>query len=172
MKWVLIIVISLVALVLAVWVIGSLLPKGHSVARTLHMKQSPEAVWAVITDSQSMPAWRSNVVKVERLADQNGHTVWRETYKDGQTLPLEMVELQPPKRLVARIADPTLPFGGTWTYEITPAEGGCTITITERGEVYSPVFRLVSRFMNQAGTIEIYLADLARKFGEDAQFTQ
>jgi uncharacterized protein YndB with AHSA1/START domain len=112
------------------------------------------------------------VVKVERLADQNGHAVWRETYKDGQSLPLEMVELQPPKRLVARIADPKLPFGGTWTYEITPAEGGCTITITERGEVYNPVFRLVSRFMNQAGTIETYLTDLARKFREEPQFKQ
>src|SRR5260370_38517763 len=99
MKWVLIIVISLVALVLAVWVIGSLLPKGHSVARTLHMKQSPEAVWAVITDSQSIPAWRSNGVKVERLADQNGHTVWRETYKDGQTRHLERRELRPANRL-------------------------------------------------------------------------
>ena len=172
MKWVLIVVISLVALVLAVWVIGSLLPKGHTVARTLRLKQSPEAVWAAITDSQAMPAWRPNVVKVERLADQNGHAVWRETYKDGQSLPLEMVELQPPKRLVARIADPTLPFGGAWTYEITPAEGGCTITITERGEVYNPVFRLVSRFMNQAGRIETYLTDLARKFREEPQFKQ
>src|SRR5260370_32138449 len=152
MKWVLIIVMSLVALVLAVWVIGSLLPKGHTVARTLRMKQSPEAVWAAITDSQAMPAWRPNVVKVERLPDQNGHAVWRETYKDGQSLPLEMVELQPPKRLVARIADPRLPFGVTSSYEITPAEAGCTITITERGEVYSPVFRLVPPFMYHSGT--------------------
>src|SRR5260370_37280648 len=164
MKWVLIIVISLVALVLAVWVIGSVYRKGRPVARTIRMKQSTDAVWAVITDSQAMPAWRPNVVKVERLADQNGHAVWRETYKDGQTLPLEMVESQPPKRLVARIADPKLPFGGAWTYEITPAEGGCPIAITERGEVYNPVFRLVSRFMNQTGTISIYLNGLASQF--------
>lgn len=166
MKWVLIVVITLVVLVVAVWVIGSVLPKGHTATRTLRLKQSPEAVWAVITDSQAMPSWRLNVVKIEQLPDQNGHPIWRETYKDGQSLPLEMVESQPPKLLVGRIADPKLPFGGTWTYEITPAEGGCSITITERGEVYNPVFRLVSRFMNQTATIEQYLTYLAQKFGE------
>ena len=117
-----------------------------------------------------MPSWRLNVIKVERLPDQNGHPVWRETYKSGESLPLEMLESLPPRRLVGRIADPKLPFGGTWTYEIMPADGGCTITITERGEVYNPIFRLVSRFMNQAGTIEEYLTYLAHKFGEEPNF--
>ena len=170
MKWILIVVIAVIALLAAAWVIGLLLPKGHTAARTLHLKQPPEVVWGVISDAQAMPSWRLNVAKVERLADQNGHPVWRETYKNGQALPLEMVEALPPKRLVGRIADPELPFGGTWTYEITPAKDGSAITITERGEVYNPIFRLVSRFMNQAATIETYLTYLARKFGEEPSF--
>ncbi len=172
MKWILILVIALVGVVVAAWLIGLLLPKGHTAARTLRLKQRPEAVWSVIADPQSAPSWRLNVAKVERLADQNGHPVWRETYKNGETLPLEIVESVPPKRLVGRIADPKLPFGGTWTYEITPAEGGCTVTITERGEVYNPIFRLVSRFMNQAATIEEYLSHLAREFGEEPHLAQ
>lgn len=172
MKWVLIVVIVLVVLVAAAWVVGLLLPKGHTAARTLHLKQRPEAVWGVVADAQAAPSWRLNVAKVERLADQNGHPIWRESYKDGQTLPLETMETVPPQKLVARIADPKLPFGGTWTYEITPVADGCTVTITERGEVYNPIFRLVSRFMNQAATIEDYLKYLARKFGEEPQLTQ
>ena len=49
--------------------------------------------------------------------------------------------------MVTRIADPHLPFGGTWTYEIAPTETGSTLTITEKGEVYNPVFRFVSRYL-------------------------
>jgi uncharacterized protein YndB with AHSA1/START domain len=172
MKWVLIIVIVLVGLIVAAVVTGLLLPKGHTAVRKLQLKQRPEAVWAVITDAQAAPSWRLNVVKVERLRDQNGHPVWRETYKDGETLPLEIEESVAPKRLVGRIADPKLPFGGTWTYEITPVADGCTITITERGDVSNPIFRLVSRFMNPAATIEEYLSYLAKKFGEEPRLTQ
>jgi hypothetical protein len=171
MKWILIIVIALVVAVAVVWVIGLLLPKGHTATRMLHLKQQPEAVWSVIADAQAAPSWRLNVTKVERLADQNDHPVWRETYQNGETLPLEMVESTAPKRLIGRIADPKLPFGGTWTYEIAPVADGCTITITERGEVYNPIFRIVSRFMNQAATMETYLGYLARKFGEEPQIT-
>jgi len=167
MKWVLIVIVMVAVLVAVACVIGWMLPQGHTSTRTLRLKQSPATVWAAISDAQAMPSWRLNVVKVERVPDQNGHAVWRESYKNGDSLPLEMVESTPPTRLVGRIADPKLPFGGTWTYEIAPVEGGCTLTITERGEVYNPIFRLVSRFMNQAATIEEYLSYLARKFGEE-----
>ena len=171
MKWVFMVVIVLVGVAAAAWVIGLLLPQGHTAARTLRLKQRPEVVWSVVADSQAAPTWRLNVAKVERLADENGHPVWRETYKNGETLPLEIVESVAPKRLVGRIADPKLPFGGTWTYEIALVEEGCTVTITERGEVYNPIFRLVSRFTNQAGTIEEYLNYLAKKFGEQPRIT-
>ena len=171
MKWALIVIIALAALIAVACLVGWMLPKGHMATRTVRLKQSPEAVWAAISDAQAMPSWRFNVVKVERLPDQNGHLVWRESYKNGDSLPLEIMESAPPTRLVGRIADPKLPFGGTWTYEITPVEGGCTLTITERGEVYNPIFRLVSRFMNQAATIEEYLTYLARKFGEEPRLS-
>ena len=37
MKWILVVVITLVALVAAAWIIGLLLPKGHTAVRTLHL---------------------------------------------------------------------------------------------------------------------------------------
>ena len=36
----------------------------------------------------------------------------------------EVVEEDPPPNLIIRIADPHLPFGGAWTYEITPNATG------------------------------------------------
>jgi hypothetical protein len=61
-----------------------------------------------------------------------------------------------------------LPFGGTWTFEVTPiGDGGSVVRITEDGEVYNPVFRFVSRyFMGYTATIDSYLKALGAKFGE------
>jgi hypothetical protein len=57
---------------------------------------------------------------------------------------LEILERQPPHRLVTRIP-PGGPFGGSWTLELE-AKKGTTLTITERGEVSNVVFRFLSRF--------------------------
>lgn len=81
---------------------------------------------------------------------------------------METVEMLPPSRLVGRIADPKLPFGGTWTFEITPTPEGANLRITERGWVSNPMFRLLSRFVfGYTSTIDSYLRSLAKKFGEE-----
>ena len=53
----------------------------------------------------------------------------------------------PPPERVTRIADESLPFGGSWTYRVVGNEKGCTLTIREDGEVYNPLFRFMSRFV-------------------------
>ena len=69
------------------------------------------------------------------------------------------------RRLVTRIADTGLPFGGQWTYELVPDGEGTRLTITEDGEVYNPLFRFVSRFvMGHTATIERYLDDVEKRF--------
>jgi hypothetical protein len=80
-----------------------------------------------------------------------------------------MVEQAVPDRLlVGRIADANLPFGGSWTYELAPDAGGrTTLTITEDGEVYNPIFRFMSRFvMGHDATIKQYLSDVGKRFPE------
>ena len=45
---------------------------------------------------------------------------------------------------------------------------GTLLTITERGEVYNPIFRFVSKFlMGQTKSMDEYLRALGRKFGEE-----
>ncbi len=83
---------------------------------------------------------------VQRLPDRDGRQVWVEETSSGRiTLAVERSEA--PRLLVLRIADPALPFGGTWTYEILPAANGSTLTITEDGEIYNLVFRVMARFV-------------------------
>jgi uncharacterized protein YndB with AHSA1/START domain len=153
----------LAGLVLVVVAIGLSLPREHTVRRTIHLGRPPAEVFAVLADVRHYPDWRSDVKAVESL----GETGWKEIGADG-TIPYELVESVPPSRRVTRIADPELPFGGSWTCTIEPTADGSTVTITEDGEVKNPLFRFVSRFvLGHAATVDQYLKALGARFGED-----
>jgi hypothetical protein len=167
LKWVLIIVAVIVGLVAVLALVGLLLPKGHVASRTVRLRQPPEAVWRVLTAYAEHPAWRTDLERVERLADREGRQVWNEVHKDGSKMPMETMEAVPPQRLVRRIADPDLPFGGTWTFELAPQGDGCALTITERGEVYNPIFRTMSKFFDLRRSIDDFLHALGTRMGEE-----
>jgi hypothetical protein len=167
MKRVLIVVLIVISFILAVPVVGLFLPRGHVVARTITLHQSPDTVWQVITDFDAAPSWRPNVTRIEQIPTQQGFPLWREHYLGGDALTLATVESIAPARLVREIADPDLPFGGRWVHEIAPTGDSSRVTITEHGDVSNPVFRVVSRFfMDQTTTIDEYLVNLGKKFGE------
>ena len=166
MKWILWVFIALAGVLMLITVIGWLLPKGHSVSREAQFNQPPEAIWKAITDVEAMPTWRQGLKSVKHLPDKNGLPSWVETSASG-TIPFETVVSQPPSKLIVRIADPKLPFGGTWTYQITPVAAGSSLRIREDGEVYNPVFRFLSRFVfGYSGTLDAYLKSLAKKLAE------
>jgi len=172
MKWILIVVGVIAGLIALMALIGALMPKGHRASRSTVINRSPEVVWQAMTDCVAFPEWRSDIKRVEVLPDRDGHKVWREDGKNGK-MTLETIEASPPSRLVVRIADPDLPFGGTWTYELRANNAGCRVTITEDGEVYNPIFRFMGRvFFSPADSIETYLKALGKKYGEDVQLSE
>ena len=161
MKWLLIVVLLLAGLLILVVITGALLPQKHRVARTVSLRQPADTVWGLISGP---PNWRPDIQKYGDLPSNQSHRMWRETDKHGQAITYEAIESIAPRRLVTRIADPKLPFGGTWTYEIVPAGQSCSLTITEDGEVYNPIFRFVSRFViGQASTLDAYMKALSAK---------
>jgi uncharacterized protein YndB with AHSA1/START domain len=164
MKWIFLAALTIATLIALVAIVGSWLPRSHRASRDRIVAAAPEAVWSAITEVEAFPSWRSDVRKVQRLPDRDGRRVWVEDGRSGKmTFVAERSE--PPRLLVARIADPDLPFGGAWTYEIAPAGGGSRVTITEDGEIYNPLFRFVARFiLGYEGTIASYLAALEKKF--------
>ncbi|CAG0967148.1 hypothetical protein PHYC_01046 [Phycisphaerales bacterium] len=173
MKWVLILsplLVGIAAAVLFVCIAGTMISRTHKASRSLRLKQPPRAVWATITDFANVPAWRSTIARYERLPDQDGKPVWKEVGKgmNADGMPLRVVEQQAPSRMITGIADDALPFGGTWTWELSPADGGCVLRITEDGFIKPAPFRYVSKIMGYDATIRAYLTDLARKYGEPA----
>jgi hypothetical protein len=158
----------LVLIVLVVVTIGAFLPQQHISTCAARFHQTPDAIWEAITDYGRFPAWRKDVVRVEPLPEVNGKPAWREFDGHGGSIPYQVMVMVSPRALVTRISDPKLPFGGTWTYEISsPADGGSLLRITEDGEIYNPIFRFVSRFvLGYSRTQEQYLQALGAKFGQ------
>jgi uncharacterized protein YndB with AHSA1/START domain len=165
MTWLVRIVIGLVVIGVIVFIVGSLLPQNHTASRTAHFSQTPETVWAAITDVAAFPSWRSEVESVVQLAPQNDKPVWRETSHRGESITYASETWEPPRHLVTRITDKNLPFGGSWDYALSPSGTGSTLTITEHGEIYNPVFKVVSRFMSKTATMDAYLGALKAKLG-------
>ena len=150
----------LVALILLLIAIGYALPINHVATREASLAAPPERVFSVLRDVEKFPTWRSDVKSVEVLATTPALR-WRERGDNDITFEMETVEA--PGKIVTRIVDKTLPFGGSWTYALSPEGGGTRLVITENGEVYNPLFRFMSRFVfGHTATIDRYLDDLGR----------
>jgi len=163
MKWLFLVVGVLVVLVGLIAAIGVLLPKHHTATLSARFSKPGQAVWDAISEP---PDWRSEVRSFETLPARDGRRTWKEIDQRGQGVTYEAVEESPPMRLVTRIADRDLPYGGTWIHEIKPDAGGCVLTITEEGEIYNPIFRFMARFVfGYSGTIEAYMKALQAKLG-------
>ncbi len=157
MKWLIYGGLAVVIIPAIVVLIGAALPKEHVASRRMVLTAPPAEAFALIAGPSD---WRG--IKYELLAQ---HPLkWRETDSNG-AITYERVETVAPTRIVNRIADQKLPFGGSWTYEVAPHGSGTELTITEHGEVYNPLFRFVSRFIiGHTATIEKYQRDLAARF--------
>jgi Polyketide cyclase / dehydrase and lipid transport len=133
----------------------SWLPIAHTAERTADVSAPVERIWATLTDIGAFPAWRPDVKRVEQLADQT----WREHGKHG-AITYRVTAAEAPSRLVVRIVDKSLPFGGEWEYQVAPGR----VTIIERGEIYNLFFRIMARFVfGYTKTIEAYLWALKRR---------
>ena len=155
-----------VALILAVVAIGMMLPVRHRASRQATYQSPASEIFKAITTPPEFPSWRTGVTRVEMLPAHDGKSQFKEISKNGSIL-FAVERSIPDTELVTRIADPDLPFGGTWTYTLSPAGDYTAVRIVEDGEVYNPIFRFVSRFiMGHTATIDQFLRDIGKKLGQ------
>jgi uncharacterized protein YndB with AHSA1/START domain len=145
---------------------GARLPRTHTASVTAVYTAPPAAVWQAIRDWRALPTWRRDVRRVEELRSADGAEGWVEHTRSGR-LPFAIEREEPERLLVGRVADPDLPFGGTWTYRLEPEGAERTrVTITEDGHIGPPLFRFLARYVfGYHGTMKAYLRALGGKLG-------
>jgi hypothetical protein len=166
MKWLARIFGLLLLLVVSVLVIGFTLPAHHILTRTITLKRSPDAVFAVLADLPNMPTWNHALKKVKMLPPIDGKEASQQTLEGNMTMTIVTSESVFPSRLVRTIADPTAPFSGGWTYDISATADGSRVALTEDSTVPNPIFRLLVKFSGPAKFLDEHLVDLGKHFGE------
>ena len=170
MKWAAIVVGGLIGLILLMAAIGAFLPKEHVATQSARFRSQPAVLWQKMTDVSKFVEWRKDVKAVVEHPGGDARAGWTEVWTHGERVPIEVKVWNPSARLVTRIAAKDLAFGGTWTYELTPAGGGTELRITENGEVYNPLFRFLSRFVfGHTATMRKYLLALGESLGEHVE---
>ena len=143
MRTILLIAAGLALLLIIVAAIGAALPRDHTASRTLRVRRAPQDVWPV----------------VKRVTA-------------ASSVPVDVLEEDPPRRLVTRVKETEKMFGGTWTVAIAPMPDGSELTITENGWVANPVFRFVSRFIiGHHATMDDVLKQVAAALDQPAALT-
>ncbi len=160
--WLGIIVGTLVGLILLISAAGAMLPRAH-VARVEALLSAPPArVAAMVRDVEAQPRWRRGVTAIEVVERRADGLLYIER-QGRQPILFDFAETVPDTRFVGTIADPKLPFGGTWTFALTPEGAGTRLGIEEDGEVRNPAFRFLAKFVfGHEATMRRYLADLER----------
>lgn len=162
-------IVGLVLLVAAVAGTGYILPVEHSVSGSLEVDAPPAEVFDVITGFARYPEWRTDVTRVE-VTGERGAGQRIVEHGGAGVIPYVVEAYGPATHLVTRIDDASLPFGGTWSYELRRSGRGTVVTITEDGEVYNPIFRFMSKFVfGHTATIEQYLGDLERRLSPSSR---
>jgi len=163
MTWLIVAGCAIFAVAAVVALVGLQLPKEHVVSRSRRFNVPIDSIWSAISDVLGAAAWRSDLKSVESVDLDH----WREIGTNGRAVLYERVEAQAPSRLVTRMADPDLPYCGTWLFELSEDGGQVTwLTITENGEVKNPILRFLSHYVfGQTKSIDTYLDSLEKKVG-------
>jgi uncharacterized protein YndB with AHSA1/START domain len=160
---------TLATVIIVALTMGSALPVEHVASVSKTVNASPDEVWKALTDIDAMPSWRKELKSIERTEGKGGLPRWVEKSSFGD-IPLQVEISEQPSKLVTRIDDTSLPFGGRWTYALKPVGDHTEITITEEGEVRPPLFRFMSKYIfGHTKTLQTYADQLAAKFQKEAK---
>jgi hypothetical protein len=161
-KWLLGVAAVPLGAIAIVYGIGALLPRTH-VARVERVMPAPvESVAIMVREVENQPHWRSGVTAIELVERRDGGVRYVERQGRDEIL-FEMIEEAPGRRFRSTIANPSLPFGGSWTIALSSEGSGTRIAIEERGDVRDPLYRFFGTLIfGHEGTIRDYLTDMER----------
>jgi uncharacterized protein YndB with AHSA1/START domain len=152
-------VAGIVLLGIAAYAAGSAIPESHTATVTEEYAAPPEKLWTIITDPAKFMEWRSGLSKVEF------HDGLVTEHSSHGAMSYRFVDASPPNRVTTAMTNgKELGFEGNWTFQLQPTAAGTRLTITERGRVFHPLFRLMARyFFSHEKTMQTYHADLRKR---------
>jgi Polyketide cyclase / dehydrase and lipid transport len=161
-KWLIVAVAILFAVAILILAIGLLLPRDHVARAEALVAAPPDRVAFLVRDVEGQPRWRTGVERIEVLSRTSNGLLYVE-HSNQSAIRFDFAEEVPGRRFRSVIADPDLPFAGSWTISLAPRGPGTLVVIEEHGSVGNPVFRFFSALVfGHHATMNAWLADLQR----------
>lgn len=167
LKWLIVAVAVIFVAAVLIVAVGLLLPKDHVARAEAMIHSPPDRVAALIRDVEGQPRWRSGVRRIEMLERRSNGLLYVEHSTQGD-IRFDLTQEADGRRFRSVIADPDLPFGGSWTITLSPRDAGTLVSIEERGSVSNPVFRFFSTLVfGHHATMNAWLSDLQSEAAQD-----
>jgi hypothetical protein len=159
--------------------IGTSLPIDHQASCSATYAEPASGLFKLVEDDGDSVRWRPDIASAVLVSGKGPTAVWRETDVYGHTITYRTTEFVDGS-ILARTIDfvPGMPFGGTWTINVSPVEtpsgnnssGRSDISIREDGKIYNPFFRFLARYVfGYTQSIQTYLENLGRRTHENPQ---
>lgn len=151
------------SLLVVMVMIGAFVDEQHTVSATVDLPASQHRVWQLLADVDGQPKWRTGLNSIQHLPDENGHPCWTEVQKHLRMALCADLSTPESTRIV-RIADPSLPFGGNWNYQLaSTGPDSSRLTITENGTVGPALWRFIDHvILHEDAKIKQFEADLLK----------
>ena len=155
--------ISIVAIIAIVLIIGLFLPKQRTFTKTAVLNSDVTKVFNIVTDFKNQTTWRNDVKEII-VIDNN---TWTEVPKKGTAITFKVKQKVENEIFEIEIIEPKN-FSGYWVgtfKQIKPYE--TAIEFKEVVTISNPFFRVLSYlFVDLDKTMELYLQNLKQKLSE------
>ena len=155
--------ISIVAIIAIVLIIGLFLPKERTFTKTAVLNSDVNKVFNIVTDFKNQTTWRNDVKEII-VIDNN---TWTEVPKKGTAITFKVKQKVENEIFEIEIIEPKN-FSGFWvgTFKTTKVNG-TAIEFKEVVTISNPFFRTLSfLFVDLNKTMDLYLQNLKQKLGE------
>jgi hypothetical protein len=155
--------VSIVAIIAIVLIIGLFLPKERTFTKTAVLNSDVNKVFNIVTDFKNQTTWRNDVKEII-VIDNN---TWTEVPKKGTVITFKVKQKVENEIFEIEIIEPKN-FNGYWvgTFKTTKVNG-TAIEFKEVITISNPFFRTLSfLFVDLNKTMDLYLQNLKQKLGE------
>jgi hypothetical protein len=155
--------ISIVAIIAIVLIIGLFLPKERTFTKTAVLNSDVNKVFNIVTDFKNQTTWRNDVKEII-VIDNN---TWTEVPKKGTAITFKVKQKVENEIFEIVIIEPKN-FNGYWigTFKQTKVNQ-TAIEFKEVITISNPFFRTISYvFVDLDKTMDLYLQNLKQKLGE------
>lgn len=163
--WIISLVFIIVLItIFSLMIISKSVSEQYAVSSMAYYNCDLKKLWDLATDFANQAAWRTGVIKIEKISDVSGRNIWKEFNSNGQVMKIETLEYSPMRRVVRRLINENEGGEIIWIYDFAEVGEISTLTVSEEGKLLNPILKLISKFnSSKTKVLNMYFQDISNE---------